>query len=127
MLLYDGDCGFCSRSVRWLQTGRRPVNVAPYQQVDLDDYGLTTAQLDEQAYWVGEGSPVGEGGEESPVGGAAAVGMALRAAGGGRGVLGRMLLVRPVSAVARVVYRLVARNRHRLSRTGSCALPTTRG
>ena len=118
MLLYDGACGFCSRSVRWVQTGRRPVEVAPYQRVDLDAYGLTTYQLDAQAYWVGDGSPVG---------GAAAVGMALRAAGGGRAVLGRVLLVWPFSAVARVVYRIVARNRHRLSRSGSCALPPTRG
>lgn len=92
------------------------MEVAPYQRVDLREFGLSTEQLETQAFWVGEGAPVG---------GAAAIGRALRAAGGGRAVLGWAVSVWPISALARVVYRIVARNRHRLSRSGSCALPRT--
>ncbi len=45
LLIFDGDCGFCTTSVEWL---RRNLPVmpaaAPYQWTDLPAYGLTTAE-----------------------------------------------------------------------------------
>ncbi len=61
------------------------------------------------------------------VAGARAVTTALRAAGSGWALLGRLLQVPPVSTLAAAVYRLVAANRMRLpGGTAACALPPVR-
>ena len=118
MLVYDGDCGFCSRYVRWVQGGRRQVEATPYQRVDLDRFGLAASQLQKEAVWV-------DG--ETSAAGAAAIGHSLCTAGGGRALLGRVLLVWPISRAAQAVYGVVARNRHHLGGSGSCALPNPGG
>jgi predicted DCC family thiol-disulfide oxidoreductase YuxK len=116
VLIYDGDCGFCTTSVRllvrWL---RPPVDVVAWQHTDLAGYGLTEAAARRAVQWVG---PDGHSA------GAPAVAALLRRTGGPWWVLGTLLgwpLIRQVAAVA---YRLIAANRHRLpGGTPACALP----
>ena len=116
-LVFDGDCGFCTRSA---DVARRvlPADcaVVPWQRVDLAAVGTTAARAQQEVLWVPRTGDV--------VGGARAVAAALRAAGRGWALLGRLLQLAPVSRLADVVYRLVAANRMRLpGGTAACALP----
>jgi predicted DCC family thiol-disulfide oxidoreductase YuxK len=117
VLVYDGDCGFCTRAAavarRLLP---RDCAVTPWQATDLAALGLTPARAQREVLWVSRTGRV--------TGGARAVAEALRAAGGLWAVLGVALRVPPLSRAAQGVYRLVAANRMRLpGGTASCAVP----
>jgi predicted DCC family thiol-disulfide oxidoreductase YuxK len=79
----------------------------PWQLVDdLERHGLTENDVATAAYWID--------GDGRPQRGHRAVAFALQAAGGGWGLLGSLLLVPPISWLARAGYRLTARYRNRL-------------
>jgi predicted DCC family thiol-disulfide oxidoreductase YuxK len=111
VLIYDGDCGFCTASAAWITArwaGPKEGHAVPSQQVSQAErqrLGLSAADLDRAAWWV-EGTRTW--------GGHLAVGRALMAAGGGWRLLGRAMFVPPARQVAAVGYRVVARYRHRL-------------
>ena len=110
MLVFDGDCGFCTTSAAWI-TRRWPEGgpvAVPWQSLPVDAMvgaALTPEDFERAAWWID--------GDRSESG-AAAVARALIAAGGRCATVGRILLVPPVSWVAPWAYRLVARVRHRL-------------
>ena len=104
MLIFDGDCGFCTASARWIEARGAPV--AAWQTLELDEYPLTVSEVDGAAWWI-DGS-----GERHR--GHCAIGHALRAVGGAWRPIGLLLVNPPVSWLARPVYALVARNRHKL-------------
>jgi len=115
MLIYDGECGFCKRSARWIEQ-RLPAGtpVVPWQSLDLDAVGLTRAQVESAAWWLDR-----RGG---PHGGHLAIGRALVAARGGWPVVGALILVPPFRWLAAPAYRWVANNRHRMpGATDACA------
>src|SRR5262245_13184856 len=115
VLVFDGDCAFCTRSARWVEArvdGR--ADVRPWQELDLVALGLTERDVSEAAWWV-EGERRDRGHRS--------IGRALIAIGGAWGLAGRLILVPPVSWVARPVYTLVARNRHKMpGGTDACRL-----
>ncbi|MGC3994057.1 MAG: DUF393 domain-containing protein [Propionicimonas sp.] len=121
LLLFDGDCAFCTTSVAQLarhldRGGRRSVRLSPWQYVDLAGLGITTAQVQREVVWV---RPDG-----SRAGGATAVAAWLVHSGGPYVVAGRILELPLVRVLAAGVYRLVAANRHRLpGGTPACAMP----
>jgi len=107
MLVYDGDCGFCTRCARWVEARARDVEVVPWQALDLPAMGLTERQVRTGAYWLDDGTTDhGEG----------AIARSLMACGRGYAVIGRALLLPGVRRVAGLGYRFVARHRGRLSR-----------
>ena len=117
LLVFDGDCAFCTRSVRFVErrTRRRPTIVA-WQSVDLDELGLPQAACEEAVQWIGSD------GERA----AAHVAVARTLVHGGKGwaVLGRIIMLPGVRWVAGAVYRWIARNRHRMpGGTAQCNLP----
>ena len=121
VLLYDGDCGFCTRSA---QVARRILpgdcTVASWQETDLAALGATAARAQREVIWVPRSGPVS--------GGARAIGRALLAAGLPWALLGIPLLVPPSSWLAGGVYRVVAANRMRLpGGTAACAVPRPDG
>ena len=128
VLLYDGDCGFCSTSVRWLET-RFPdtFTAIPYQRTDLELLGLTERDCQERVQWVGDvAAPV-----TSRASGARAVGALLRRGGRDRGgltgtaygLVGSLTTKSMTSWATDAVYGLVAANRHRLpGGTPTCRL-----
>ncbi|MEA2716327.1 MAG: hypothetical protein QOI99_644, partial [Actinomycetota bacterium] len=107
LLVYDGDCAFCSRMVdialRRMKVACRAV---PWQQADLPALGLTEAQVTAKVWWVEPGGARWSGHE--------AVAAALRHGIPAVRPVGRLLAADPVAPVASAGYDLVARNRHRL-------------
>jgi predicted DCC family thiol-disulfide oxidoreductase YuxK len=117
VLVFDGDCAFCTTSARFIER-RIPASaeIVAWQFADLDALGTTAERAERELLWVDESGAV--------VGGAAAVAALLIDAGGAWRLLGRLMRVPPVSWLAQAVYRLVAANRHRLpGGTPACALP----
>ncbi|MDY7094362.1 MAG: DCC1-like thiol-disulfide oxidoreductase family protein [Acidobacteriota bacterium] len=54
-LIFDGDCGFCTRCVLWLEHRRvAPLVSIPWQNADLEALGLTEEQTREAVWWVSE-------------------------------------------------------------------------
>ncbi|MEU8201132.1 DUF393 domain-containing protein [Streptosporangium sp. NPDC049046] len=117
VLVFDGDCGFCTTSVRFAERriGVR-ARVVPWQFADLRALGVTRERAEREVLWVEDGRVYGE---------AQAVARLLIAAGLPWSPLGFVLRIPPFRWVARGVYRLVAANRHRLpGGTPACALPS---
>jgi len=107
ILLYDGECPVCKRSVRWLQK-HLPVqpDLQPWQGADLAALGVAEAEASHSVQWVEPSGRVS--------GGATGVARLLVSNGGGWALLGRVMLVPPVSWLAAAVYRLVAKYRRHL-------------
>ncbi len=116
VLLYDGDCAFCSSCVRLLRRWvRRLPEVAPYQFSDLGGLGITSAECSEAVQWVGR-----DGARAS---GHLAVAAVLLGAGRGWAIIGHLLRAPVLSSIAGWAYRWIARNRHRLpGGTPACSL-----
>jgi predicted DCC family thiol-disulfide oxidoreductase YuxK len=110
-LVYDGDCGFCTTSANWISR-RWPVEggptAVPWQRLSPDDVAeahLSEDDFKRAAWWID-----GDNRQE----GSRAVAHALIAAGGLWAIAGRILLVPPISWLASLGYRIVARYRYRL-------------
>ncbi len=108
--MFDGDCAFCTSAAAWASRGwRGTARAVPWQalgDVGLVGLGLDGARARRAVWWVGT-----DGRAE---GGARAIGRALAAGHGWRRPIGLAILVPPGSWVARAVYPLVVRFRHRL-------------
>jgi predicted DCC family thiol-disulfide oxidoreductase YuxK len=120
LLIYDGDCAFCTRAARWAaEPWTGSPRAVPWQQlgpIGLHDAGLTQADVERAAYWIDASG--------RPFRGHVAIAKALMAGGRRRQLLGRALLIPPVSWMARPAYWLVARYRHRMpGATDACRLP----
>jgi len=121
VLLYDGDCAFCTRCAGFLERIGPEAEIVPWQFADLDDLGVTAEQAAEAVQWVEADGMVRSGHE--------AIAAALGGAGWFWRALGRTLVLPGVSSVAARAYRLVADNRYRLpGGTPACAVgdPTQR-
>ncbi|GAA4861806.1 thiol-disulfide oxidoreductase DCC family protein [Saccharopolyspora cebuensis] len=119
LLVYDGDCGFCTRCVRWAE--RLPVRarIAAWQELDLAELGVQEARARHEVLWV---EPTGR-----VLGGAAAVAALLRACRAPWPLLGHLLSAPLVRTAADLGYRWVAANRHRMpGSTPACRLPPER-
>lgn len=117
LLVFDGDCAFCSTTV---ERGRSLLPVfpeaQPYQWLDLDALGLTPHEVTHYAWYLD--------GERRYRGHAAVAAVLQRQRGFGWRFLGNLLVTPPFSWVAALGYRVVARFRHRLpGGTPACALP----
>jgi predicted DCC family thiol-disulfide oxidoreductase YuxK len=122
VLVFDGDCGFCTVLVTWLFRDVRPVGVEAvrYQGFDLAGHGLTERRARYEVLLVPADGEV--------VGGARAIAQLLRASERSYWRLaGKVLATPPVSTLAAPVYRLIARNRQRMpGGTEACAVRITR-
>ena len=106
ILIYDGDCGFCTASVRVGERLGVRARIQPWQFLDLDALNVTPAQAQQAVQWIGA-----DGRHSS---GAAAVGEALRTAPGIARFLGALILLPGVRWLAERAYRVIAANRYRL-------------
>jgi predicted DCC family thiol-disulfide oxidoreductase YuxK len=119
-LVYDGDCGFCTRSARWARSLGCAVDIAPWQEFDLTAAGLTAEEADARVQLV-LGTTSYSGHE--------AIGEALRTSRHWPvRALGRLVLVRALRPLASRTYNWVAAHRHRLpGGSPQCVLPAEDG
>lgn len=116
VLVYDGDCGFCTTSAMAAERRLGLSHVVPWQHLDLDALGLTADACERAVQWVGEDGRIASGER--------AVAAALRHAGGIWRPLGVMIDLPGVRQIAGLAYRLIARYRYRLpGGTPACRLP----
>lgn len=117
VLVYDGDCGFCTTCVRFIRRRVRPdADLTAWQHADLRTLGVTERRATYEVLWV---TPPG-----TVYGGAQAVARLLMRAGGPWAPLGAALTLPVVRWLAHAAYRAVAANRTRLpGGTPACAAP----
>ncbi len=115
VLVFDGDCGFCTWSAGRIQRwASGSLDVVPWQRTDLTSLGLTEAQCSEAVQFV-DPSGVAAGG--------AAVARALLLCREPWRSVGRVLAQPWLAPVVQRGYVVVAANRHRLpGATPACAL-----
>ena len=99
LLIFDGDCAFCTSSVeflrRWVdRTGRYAIE--PWQRVDLSAYGLTAADCLDAAQFIDADGAIHPGHR--------AIAEALRQGAPAWRPVGRLLTMPGVDALARRVY-----------------------
>jgi len=115
-VIYDGDCAFCSSSVRFLQRVVKPgATFVPYQFINPADFGLTLAECETALRYV---HPDG-----STFAGHEAYRQMLKQEGGAWAALGFLMRTPGYYAIANAVYRLIAKNRHKMpGGTPTCSL-----
>ncbi len=120
VLLYDGDCAFCTSCARLIERIGPDAEIVAWQLTDLTELGVTGEQASEAVQWVQVDGAVRSGHE--------AIAAMLGTAGRFWTIAGRVLLLPGVSWMAAKAYRWVADNRYRLpGGTPACGLPPRRG
>lgn len=120
ILLFDGDCAFCTASANFLKRRIRPrADIIACQHADLDALGVTPRQCQESIQWLASpGVPtVSRGRAIAAVLGSGSLPWQL---------VGRLLTAPGMRFLADAAYGLVARNRFRLpGSTPACRLPAS--
>jgi len=111
VLIYDGDCQFCQLS---LEFGLKHLKIFPkyvaFQRISPADFGLTSEQVQSQIFMASTAQA-----PEKPVGGHLAAAEIMRMQKNPLLLfIGWLMTKPPVSWLAGLVYRWVAKNRHRL-------------
>ena len=118
VLLFDGDCAFCTASVNFLTRHIRPkALIIAWQHADLVAFGVSEQECQESIQWFAEpgSSPLTQG---------RAVAAALRCGSMPWPLVGRAMQVPGIIQIMNATYRLVAANRFRLpGSTPACRLP----
>lgn len=120
VLVYDGDCAFCTSCVRLLERLGVNAEMLAWQLTDLNELGITERQAADAVQWVAPDGTVRSGHE--------AIAAALISAGPAWRIAGRFLLLPGISRIAAKTYGLVAENRQRLpGGTPACEKGKVRG
>jgi predicted DCC family thiol-disulfide oxidoreductase YuxK len=114
VLLYDGDCAFCTRCAHVVKRIGPDAEIVAFQLTNLGELEMTKEQAAAALQWVEVDGTVRSGHE--------AIASMLSSAGRIWKIVGRAVLLPGISWMAAEVYRLVAKNRHRLpGSTPACA------
>lgn len=110
LLIFDGDCGFCTSSALWVSRDWRPgPRTVAWQHLGPDglrSLGLCVDDAKEAAWWVDDRGQLYKGHR--------AIAKSLLPCRGWKRVAGALLSVPPLSWCAAAVYPVVVRYRHRL-------------
>jgi predicted DCC family thiol-disulfide oxidoreductase YuxK len=106
VLVYDGDCAFCTSSARALEGIGPDAEIVAWQLTDLAELGITERQAAAAVRWVEADGTVRSGHE--------AIAAALNTAGRFWKAIGHVILLPGISSLAAKAYRLIADNRYRL-------------
>lgn len=118
VLVYDGDCAFCTASVNLARRRLRPrCEIVPWQSADMNSLRIDRKQAEYEVLWITPGGVVH--------GGAQAVARLLQNSAGFWAVPGILLILPPIRWLAHGVYRIIANNRDRMpGGTLECSLRT---
>ena len=122
MLIFDGDCAFCTRCAEWGAANLKPwVATKPSQQVKPEDFGLTAEDFKKSIWLVNTKDP-----KIAPLAANRAVAKILQNQQNvfwrSFGIILDIWWVRPIASS---VYFLVAANREKMpGATDECKIPT---
>ncbi|MEY4310119.1 MAG: hypothetical protein RLZ71_45 [Actinomycetota bacterium] len=107
VLIFDGDCGFCTSTANYIvKHSKTPVIAHPWQLIDVTVYGILEPQAAERVYIYSEGRAFA---------GHEAFAELLRLQRNPiLSVIAFLMVVPPLCWLARIGYSLVARYRHKL-------------
>jgi len=115
VLVFDGDCAFCTNCAHALERIGPDAEIAAWQLTDLAELGITEQQASDAVQWVQVDGAVLSGHE--------AIAAVLSTAGPLWKAIGRTLTLPGASWFAAKAYCLVASNRYRLpGGTPACAV-----
>jgi len=115
VLVYDGDCAFCTRSAELARRLGTSAEIIAWQQADLTALGTTAERARREVLWV---MP-----QRQVLGGAQAIAGLLWDLGGLWRIPAALLRLPPFRWLGAAVYRLVAANRYRLpGGTAACRI-----
>jgi predicted DCC family thiol-disulfide oxidoreductase YuxK len=116
VLIYDGDCGFCKRSLGWAINLGITCEHQPWQSLDLADLGLTESDVLEAAWFLDHEGRLWRG--------HLGIARALRTSTHlPVRILGTVLGSRAISPAGRGTYRWIANHRYQLpGGTPNCKL-----
>ena len=117
VLIFDGDCGFCTSTANYLaKHSKVPIQVIPWQYVDFTNLPITKEDCADQVYLLVDGKP--NGGHEG-------FAMTLRVQPSAVvRFIGAAAMSPALRWFAKPTYRLVAKYRHKLpGGTPACKLP----
>ncbi|MDX6285366.1 MAG: hypothetical protein QOG53_851 [Frankiales bacterium] len=106
VLVFDGDCSFCTSSARVAGRIAPTARIVPWQEADLNALGIDQEAASAALQWVDSDGRVSAGAD--------AVARMLRTGALLWRILGAVMLLPGIRQLAGVGYRLVAKNRHRL-------------
>lgn len=120
VLLYDGDCGFCTTSAHFFdQRLHSPAEVRPWHRDDAHSHGVTPVEAETEIHLVTTSGSV--------LGGADAVLAWWRTSSGPWSILGWALQLPALIQLTRMGYRFIARHRHALpGATAACSVNALR-
>ena len=118
LLIFDGDCGFCTTAAqKFGDFAHESTEVSPWQALGtdrLDAIGLTENDVSTAAYWIEDGVNYR---------GADAFAQALQSCRAPLPLLGKLLALPPLIWLARAIYPLLAKYRHKLpGATNACRI-----
>ncbi|MDP2341001.1 MAG: DCC1-like thiol-disulfide oxidoreductase family protein [Deltaproteobacteria bacterium] len=103
-LVFDGGCGFCTWSARFIaKRAARPIRIVPNQLLQPGEYGFRLGEASSTVWWVTE--------HGTCFAGYRAIALALTACRKPWRAIGRFLLRAPVAPFAAAAYRVISRNR----------------
>ncbi len=132
VLIYDGDCGFCTSCVDYLKRRLKAMPEAvPFQSADLHQLGLSRERAQKKV-WLVLRAKSSDATEIDQFGGHFAFAELLRHQPEfSLRLLGNLLVTQPFSLIASLGYFLIARYRHKipaqLGGNPSCEVPKGRG
>ncbi len=118
VLIFDGDCGFCTTTANYIvKRSKTPIVAHAWQMVDVTEYGILQQQAQKRVYVIDEGHAFG---------GHEAFAQLLRLQKNWLlTAIAWVMVVPPICWLSRIAYALVARYRHKLpGGTPACKLPT---
>jgi len=113
VLLFDGKCGICTRTARWVRERdtHGTILVIPNQSPEWRArFSIKPEDAERRVYAIDAGGRV--------FAGAAAVNRVLEELGGRRAVVGRLYRFPPIALIENAIYPVIARYRGLLSRWG---------
>ena len=118
LLIFDGDCSFCTSSANWaVKHSKTPIQATPWQFTNLDDYGLNAALASEKVWMVVDGKKYG--GSD-----AAAIWLIIKKNPLAK-LAGHLMMFVAFRWIFALGYKVIAKNRHRMpGGTPACAMPS---
>ena len=119
VLIFDGDCGFCTTTANYIKAHSSvEIEIQPWQWAELADFGLTKEQASAKVQMVVDGQVYSGHKAFAKI-------LCIQKQWWFK-LLGAILVIPPFSWGARIGYYFVAKYRHKLpGGTPACALPKT--